>query len=270
MHSCPLGPTELFGEGLRYVLRPGPRARTECVEEAWPGVRSLAESLMHRQQMDPRPYTLGTVALAPRTIPGEREVVNGGQFLATLRLLLAVVRDLAADQGLEAQARTLDPLVGDDGSLDPCFDGHEGAGPTTVGEPSPTHTALTEQITHWLQGPELAERSDALVRTVRDHLRVTVVDLEPGRRVSTDEAREGPAADRVRDLLFTVAEEQGADTVWLYRTCWAPFDHGHWRKVEEEHPRVDEFLGVWLTMCLGETVRPERMLMEFDALVRRE
>lgn len=267
MHSCPLGPTELFGHGLRYVLLPDPaaslRTATERVEKVWAGVRSLAESRLHEEHANPRPHTLGTVALAPRKHPAEREVVTGGQYLEVAWALLAVVRDIAADHPA-AWPRDPAPRAGADGSLPFRSDGHGRPDHTVLD----THTVLTEQITHWLRGPRRAQRLTALTRTVREHLKVTVVDLHPGPGGSTLETRKGPPADRVRDLLLSAAEEQDADTVRLYATRWAPFDHGHWRQGGEEHPHVDEFLRIWLTTYLGETVRPERVVEEFDALLR--
>ena len=279
MHSCPLGPTELFGHGRRYVLLPQPRPDLgmlpEQVEEVWARVCSRAKSLLPQGQVEPWAHMFGTVALAPRTHPGRREVVYGGQCLVILRSLLEVVRDLAVDHGLRAQAQSLDPLVETEVFLEPCLDGHRPAAhPAPPGwntqRAQHPHTVLAEQVTHWLQGPDPTERLEILVRTVRDHLQVMIVDLDPTGRALTTNTHTSSVADRVRDLLLSAAEEQGSDTVWLHNTFWAPFDHGHWRKQGKERTHVDEFLGVWLTMRLGEPVPPNQVVPGFDALVQRQ
>ena len=150
MHSCPLGPTELFGHGRRYVLLPQPRPDLgmlpEQVEEVWARVCSRAKSLLPQGQVEPWAHMFGTVALAPRTHPGRREVVYGGQCLVILRSLLEVVRDLAVDHGLRAQAQSLDPLVETEVFLEPCLDGHRPAahphhrGGTHRGHSTPTRS----------------------------------------------------------------------------------------------------------------------------------
>src|SRR5699024_748534 len=180
VHSCPLGPTELFGHGRRYVLLPQPRTDLgmlpEQVKETWARVRSRAKSLFQQGQVEPWTPMFGTVALASRTHPGRREVVYGGLCLVIFQSLLEVVRDLAVDHGLLAQAQSLDPLVETEVLHAPCPDGHRSAvhpAPPrwTTQRAQHTHTVLAEQITHWLQGPDPTERLETLVRTIRDHLR---------------------------------------------------------------------------------------------------
>src|SRR5262249_28594696 len=120
---------------------------------------------------------------------------------------------------------------------------------------------------------KVAARLNALVRALRDHLKLVVIDLEPGDNAQvifeTLNHRGAPllAADLVKNLVFQVAQAQGGDIYDLYARYWKPFDGDSWRQLVAQgrlyRPRVDVFLNHWLTMKLLREVPADRIFTEF-------
>src|SRR6266498_5603912 len=89
------------------------------------------------------------------------------------------------------------------------------------------HGFFVEQITEWAEvtgDPDKATaRLNALVRALREHLKVVVIDLEAGDNAQvifeTLNHRGSPllAADLVKNLVFQVGNRQGLDVATLYR-----------------------------------------------------
>jgi hypothetical protein len=278
----------------------------------WEDVRTVAERLLDPTEAGtaPTPHFLGAVVLDQQTTPSgfitARRVIDGQQRLTTLQLLLDAVRRVVREHGAEMDAQALWILVRNDmhiaqhpsevfkvwptdrdrGAFQAAMD-EEDRGDQKSSPIVRAHEFFMEQITEWAHeetGEEPvntpAARLGALVRTVRDHLRMVVIDLEPGDNAQvifeTLNHRGSPllAADLVKNLLFQIAEAQDADIDRLYRECWAPLDYDYWRlKVGQGRrlrPRIDMFLYAWLTMKLRREVAPDRLFLEFREFVHRE
>lgn len=316
MQSRTLSPTDIFGHHTRYVVplfqRPYVWNRDEQWEPLWQDVRVVAERLLDPAGAvsPPAPHFLGAVVLDQQSTPSGyiavRRVIDGQQRLTTLQLFLDAVRRVVHEQGEQMDEQALRILVRNDPQI-----AHHSAEvfkvwPTdrdqlgfqaAMGEDadhgqtaSPlvhAHDYFVTTITQWaLEGEEgdlrdsPSSRLSALVRTVRDHLRLVVIDLEPGDNAQvifeTLNHRGTPllAADLIKNLLFQVAEGQGADVKRLHDECWGPMDYDYWRlKVGQGRrmrPRIDMFFHAWLTMKLCREIAPDRIFLEFRDLLRRE
>ncbi|MGW7495175.1 DUF262 domain-containing protein [Streptomyces luteogriseus] len=124
-----------------------------------------------------------------------------------------------------------------------------------------------QEIDTWLaESSEPDDRLETLVQTMREHLRLVVIDLEKHDDAQvvfeTLNSRGTPLehADLIKNLLFRDAEHANADVDRLYTTYWAPFDQDEWRTEQTTgritRSRLDVFLTYWLTM---------RSLREFTA-----
>jgi hypothetical protein len=139
------------------------------------------------------------------------------------------------------------------------------------------HAFFVQEITEWAEvngdPDKVTARLNALVRTLREHLKVVVIDLEPGDNAQvifeTLNHRGSPllAADLVKNLIFQIAQAQGADVEQLYRDHWAPLDNDYWRQPVAQgrlfRPRIDVFLNYWLTMKLRREVQTDRVYSDF-------
>ncbi|QUX24905.1 MULTISPECIES: DUF262 domain-containing protein [Nocardiopsis] len=313
MQSNTYSPTAIFGSHTRYVVplfqRPYVWNRDEQWEPLWQDVRSVAERLLEPQTLlaPPAPHFLGAVVLDQQSIPtgyiAVRRVIDGQQRLTTLQLLLDAVRRAVRSHGRSEDEPALRILVRNEAQIagdaseifkvwptDRDRDGFRAAmgedGVLGQGD-SPlvrAHGFFFEEITRWAlddgegaPGGSPQERLNALVRTVRDHLRLVVIDLEPGDNAQvifeTLNHRGSPllAADLIKNLLFQVAEQQGADVERMYRDHWAPLDGDRWREEVSQgrrmRPRIDMFFQVWLTMRLRREVLQDRLFVEFRELL---
>lgn len=119
----------------------------------------------------------------------------------------------------------------------------------------------------------MTARLNALVRALREHLKVVVIDLETGDNAQvifeTLNHRGSPllAADLVKNLVFQIAQAQDADVERLYRDHWAPLDNDYWRQPVAQgrlfRPRIDVFLNYWLTMKLRREIQTDRVFSDF-------
>jgi hypothetical protein len=121
-------------------------------------------------------------------------------------------------------------------------------------------------------------RLKALVTALRTHLRLVVIDLEPGDNAQvifeTLNHRATPllAADLVRNLVFQVAQSNGLPMETLYTRYWRELDGDYWRQQIAQgrlfRPRIDVFLNHWLTMIQMREVPTVRIFTEFrDGLI---
>lgn len=139
------------------------------------------------------------------------------------------------------------------------------------------HAYFVAETTDWAEAdadPDgAAARLNALVRALRDHLKLVVIDLEPGDNAQvifeTLNHRGAPllAADLIKNLVFQISQAQGGDVHRLYARYWKPFDGDSWRELVAQgrlyRPRVDVFLNHWLTMKLLREVPADRIFSEF-------
>ncbi|XKK40063.1 DUF262 domain-containing protein [Nocardiopsis sp. ARC36] len=316
MQSRTLSPTDIFSHHTRYVVplfqRPYVWNRDEQWEPLWEDVRVVAERLLDPGNggFPPSPHFLGAVVLDQQSTPSGyiavRRVIDGQQRLTTLQLLLDAVRRVVQQHGEPMDEQALKILVRNESQIarhpSEVFkvwptDRDQAGFQAVMGEEtdhgqtaSPlvhAHGFFVGTITEWaLAGEEdnpldtPAKRLGALVHTVRDHLRLVVIDLEPGDNAQvifeTLNHRGSPllAADLIKNLLFQVAEGQGADIDLLYREYWAPMDYDYWRQKVSQgrrlRPRIDMFFQAWLTMRLRQEIAQDRIFLEFRDLLRRE
>ncbi|MFL1431740.1 MULTISPECIES: DUF262 domain-containing protein [unclassified Nocardiopsis] len=313
MQSNTYSPTAIFGNHTRYVVplfqRPYVWNRDKQWEPLWHDVRSVAERLLEPRAAiaPPAPHFLGAVVLDQQSMPtgyiAVRRVIDGQQRLTTLQLLLDAVRRVVRSHGLPMDEQALRILVRNEAQIandssevfkvwptDRDREGFQaamGEDPVPGQEASPlvrAHGFFVEAATSWAlddgeeaSGGSPRERLSALVRTVRDHLRLVVIDLEPEDNAQvifeTLNHRGSPllAADLIKNLLFQFAEREGADVERLYRDHWAPLDGDRWREEvsqgRRKRPRIDMFFQAWLTMRLRREVLQDRLFVEFREMV---
>lgn len=235
------------------------------------------------------PHFLGAIVVDElSTPPGEikrHAVVDGQQRLTTSQLLIRGVLDALdaadADKKLRSQLRKLvlndeDVVTTPETAFKVWPRKAERQAFTTAmdSEAIPDAEAsrfaagrqyFAEEATRWLndvQAPEgegdpLLDRAALLVSTLRELLKLVVIDLDgvDDAQVIFEvlNARHTPltAADLVKNLLFLKAESEGLDVDALYETHWTIFDDDWWgEQVGTGHAtraRQDYLLGDWLT-----------------------
>jgi Protein of unknown function DUF262/Protein of unknown function (DUF1524) len=301
-----LAPAGIFGYHIRYVVplfqRPYVWNLDDQWEPLWEDVRTVTERLLDAPAgygaAPVPPHFLGAIVLDQQFIPAGfiavRHVVDGQQRLTTLQLLLDAAQYVVEQHGAPMDAQALRVLVLNDPQIaqhpDEVFkvwptDRDQAAfravmdNDTTVpavlrsSRIAQAHAFFVEQISEWAEvtgDPDKARtRLNALVRTLREHLKVVVIDLEPGDNAQvifeTLNHRGSPllAADLVKNLVFQLAHGQDADVEKLYRDHWAPLDNDYWRQPVAQgrlfRPRIDVFLNYWLTMKLRREVPTDRV-----------
>ncbi len=248
------------------------------------------------------PHFLGAIVLdqqrGPACYIGVRHVIDGQQRLTTLQLLLDAAQLVVERHGLEMDARALRVLVlnepavaqhpdevfkvwptnRDQNAFRQAMDNEVEANPgETASQVTKAHRFFVDQITEWADVTgdpvNVGIRLRALTQVLRDHLKVVVIDLEPGDNAQvifeTLNHRGAPllAADLVKNLVFQVAGSEGVDIEALYHLRWEPFDSPYWRQEVAQgrllRPRVDLFLNYWLTMRLRRDISTDRVFDEF-------
>lgn len=304
-------PASIFGHHIRYVVplfqRPYVWTEDDQWQPLWDDIRTLAEHVLDTPPAvfgapTVSPHFLGAIVLDQQSIPsgfiGVRHVVDGQQRLTTLQLVLDAAQWVVEQHGAAMDAQALRILVLNDASIAQHPDHVFKVWPTDRDQaafrasmdnntevPSElrttriarAHLFFVEQITEWAQvreGQESAHlRLNALVRALRDHLRLVVIDLEPGDNAQvifeTLNHRGSPllAADLIKNLVFQIAQAQQADVDHLYQTYWKPLDSDHWRlpvaQGRRYRPRIDVFLSHWLTMTLLREIPGDRVFADF-------
>jgi hypothetical protein len=305
-----LAPAGVFGYHIRYVVplfqRPYVWNLDDQWQPLWEDVRTVAERLLDAPAAygtaPVPPHFLGAIVLDQQFIPAGfiavRHVVDGQQRLTTLQLLLDAAQYVVEQHGAAMDAQALRVLVLNDPQIaqhpDEVFkvwptDRDQAAfravmdNDTTVppalrsSRIAQAHTFFVEEITDWAEVTgdqnKVTARLNALVRTLREHLKVVVIDLEPGDNAQvifeTLNHRGSPllAADLVKNLVFQIAHTRAADVEKLYRDHWAPLDNDYWRQPVAQgrlfRPRIDVFLNYWLTMKLLHEVQTDRVYSDF-------
>lgn len=317
MQAQTLSPAGMFGNHIRYVVplfqRPYVWGLEDQWQPLWDDVCLVAEHLLEASSgygaPAVPPHFLGAIVLDQQSIPtgfiAVRHVVDGQQRLTTLQLLLDAAQYVVEKHGAAMDAQALRVLVLNDPTIsqhpDEVFkvwptDRDQAAfraamdNDTTIppelrsSRIAQAHTFFVEQITEWAQvtgdPDKAAVRLNALVRALRDHLKVVVIDLEKGDNAQvifeTLNHRGSPllAADLVKNLIFQLAQAQDANVEQLYRDHWAPLDNDYWRQPVAQgrlfRPRIDVFLNYWLTMKLRREVHTDRVFSDFRDLVLTE
>jgi hypothetical protein len=314
MQAQTLSPAGIFGYHIRYVVPLFQRPYVWSLEDQWrplwDDVCVVAEHLLDAPAgygaPSVPPHFLGAIVLDQQFIPSGfiavRHVVDGQQRLTTLQLLLDAAQYVVEQHGASMDAQALRVLVLNDPSITQHVDEVFKVWPTDRDQAAfraamdnaatvppelrssriaQAHAFFVEQITEWAQvtgdPDKVAVRLNALVRALREHLKVVVIDLENGDNAQvifeTLNHRGSPllAADLVKNLIFQLAQTQDADIEELYRDHWAPLDNDYWRQPVAQgrlfRPRIDVFLNYWLTMKLRREVHTDRVFSDFRDLV---
>jgi hypothetical protein len=139
------------------------------------------------------------------------------------------------------------------------------------------HSFFVEQITEWCDPTgdpdKAAARLKALAQALHAHLKLVVIDLEPGDNAQVifetlnHRGSRLLAADLVKNLLFQMAQTQQLDVTGLYKQYWRALDEDNWRELTAQgrlyRPRIDVFLNYWLVMKLLREVPADRIFIDF-------
>jgi hypothetical protein len=304
-------PAIIFGHHIRYVVplfqRPYVWNQDDQWQPLWEDVRTLTERLLDAPPPvygapSVPPHFLGAIVLDQQITPSgfiaARHIIDGQQRLTTLQLLLDAAQRVVEQHGAGIDAQALKTLVLNDSSLTKHADHVFKVWPTdrdqdafravmdnTVQPPpdlatskiAQAHEFFVEQITEWADvtgdPAKVGARLNALVRALRDHLKIVAIDLEPGDNAQvifeTLNHRGSPllAADLIKNLIFQLAQAEGTDVHHLYNTYWKPLDSDYWRQLvaqgRRRRPRIDLFLNHWLTMKLLREVAGDRVFTDF-------
>jgi hypothetical protein len=281
-------------------------------EPLWEDVATLAERVLDGQGI--RPHFLGAIVLdqLPHPTGGveTRLVIDGQQRLTTLQLLLRAFQDFCG--GLDTEdgerfRRALEGLTRNPAELSPDPDEKQKVWPTSADQlvfrevmqagslRAVRHSPLAhrpiaqaycyfqEQVRGWLedQQPHLRRALDALYETLRNKLRLVVIDLDNDDDAQvifeTLNARGTPLlpSDLVKNLLFHRLRLEGAPVDELYRQHWQHFDENQFWRTETAAGRVrraniDLFLQYYLTLRLRQEVQITHLYETFRQFALRE
>ncbi|MFF7157897.1 DUF262 domain-containing protein [Streptomyces sp. NPDC008139] len=299
----------IFGKDVRYTVplfqRPYVWNRDENWTALWEDIRRVIERTERAGDSGDTvaPHFLGAVVFDTTPYLSSnletRQVIDGQQRLTTLQLFLYAARLSAAGMDHERSVRLLSKFLENDEDL---FDiglhpdhrykvwptnadrdqfravmsGQGGAGVLAQAV-----SYFREEIDTWVaEAAEPEDRLSALVQTMREQLRLVIIDLEEHDDAQvvfeTLNSRGTPLehADLVKNLLFRDAEHAGADVDRLYKTYWSPFDQAEWR-VEQTtgritRSRLDVFLTYWLTMRTRREFTSSALFKEFEHWLRSD
>lgn len=298
MDAGTLSIKKIFGQDRRHLVplfqRPYVWQRETQWEPFWEDIRSVAERMQTGD--DPRPHFLGAIVLdqvpKPTGQVETRLVIDGQQRLTTIQLFAEAFCDLCGAAGIDKHFKALlkltrndDPMsedpdevfkvwptnvdqehfrrvmnCGSPGDLRKKYD-EKGNG--EIGHPiADAYLYFHEAISSWLAVDTLGheERLDALFNTVREYIRLVVIDLDKEDDAQlifeTLNARGTPLlpSDLVKNFLFHRASLAGEDIGHLYNTHWRGFDEGieYWRaqigRGHARRARIDTFLQHYLSL----------------------
>ena len=310
MKAQTLTPAVLFGSHIRYVVplfqRPYVWKQEQQWAPLWDDVRALAEKVLEMPAgygaAPVPPHFLGAIVVDQQANPAGfiqvRHVIDGQQRLTTLQLLLDAAQEVTEKHGTPLDAETLKVLVlnqpqvtqhpdevykvwptdRDQAAFRAAMD-NGAAVPTELATSriAQAHAFFVQQITDWCEPvgdpDKVVARLKALAQALHAHLKLVVIDLEPGDNAQvifeTLNHRGSPllAADLVKNLVFQMAQAQQLDVPALYAAHWRQLDSDYWRELTAQgrlfRPRVDVFLNYWLAMKLLREVPSDRIFMDF-------
>lgn len=315
MQAFTRSPAEIFGYDIRYVipLFQRPYVWDEELQWAplWADVRTVAENMLNAPvgYLGPQasPHFLGAIVLDQPLVPtgyiAVRNVVDGQQRLTTLQLLLDAAQWVAQQHGSPMDAQALRALVQntpaitqqrweifkvwptdrDQAAFEAAMDDdQEVPSELAATRIAQAHAFFVKEITAWATAPDGPADPIAKIRTLaqtlRDHLKLVVIDLEPGDNAQvifeTLNHRGAPllAADLMKNFVFQLAGAHDADVVGLYRKYWQDLDSDYWRarvaRGRQYVPRVDIFVNHWMVARFLKEVPADRIFTAFRDEVR--
>jgi hypothetical protein len=224
----------------------------------------------------------------------ERPLIDGQQRVTTLQILLGAALRVARELGADTAIGLLIKLVENDETLveqahhayklwpsDPDRTAFEQA-MTNASPADPDHlvaraaTFFDKRIRQWIGVDEAGERLTRLARTLRKHVELVVIDLQPGDNAQVIfeslnyGGRELTAIDLTKNHVFFQAGRENLDPHELHQDYWLPFDEDWWRlEVAQgrlKRARAELFLMHWLKLEKLEEVRAHRLFVEFRGL----
>jgi hypothetical protein len=310
-----LTPKEIFSPNRRLLVplfqRPYVWNQEDQWEPLWTDIVSVAER--HAQGDVVKPHFLGAMVLeAIETNTGDevdkRLVIDGQQRMTTLQIALEALCDLCAELKQDKHHKLLLKVTRNDEEACNEEDERFKLWPTTVDQdhfrrvmtcrsPEELKTAygkeleaarigqtlgdcylyFHEVIKEWIgQGDgSFEKRVEALSLTMRDKLRLVVIDLkeEDDAQVifETLNARGTPLlpADLVKNFLFHLARTEKQKIEPLYEKYWKPFDvdDAYWRKEfgrgHTARARIDWFLQNYLSARKQDEVATSHLYTAF-------
>ncbi|MFD5753327.1 DUF262 domain-containing protein [Streptomyces sp. NPDC127033] len=293
----------IFGRDVRYTVplfqRPYVWNRDDNWSALWEDIRRTVERSERAAPTGETvaPHFLGAVVFDETPYLSSsletRQVIDGQQRLTTLQLFLFAARLSATALHHERSVRLLSKFLENDEDL---FDrAHHPdhlykvwptnadrdefravmLGQGTEGRLAEAVAYFQQEIDVWLaEAAEPHERLGTLVQTLREQLRLVIIDLEEHDDAQvvfeTLNSRGTPLehADLIKNLLFRNAEHAGADIDRIYKTYWAPFDQDEWRMEQTTgritRSRLDVFLTHWLTMRTQLEFTASSLFKEFE------
>lgn len=311
----------LFSPQIRHTVplfqRPYVWKRESEWEPLWDDLRATAERVLSAEQGRPASaHFLGTVVLeqvphASGSLP-RREVIDGQQRLTTLQLILKAaeqalyrLQDGAADEhavkDIAIAIRQIAPLISNPGYAEDeerykvwptnedraafrsVMDADSAKAPAKGGSRmAEAAHFFYEAVVGWLQQDHPGKRARALAASLKDHMKMIVLDLdssdEPQAIFETLNAHGTPLlpADLIKNWLLWEGARQGLAIDQLYRKYWQPFDRedDYWReRVGTGHAaraRIDTFLQNWLTRHVHEAISPKHLYNRFLRFVENK
>ena len=285
-------------------------------EPLWRDVRRVAEELV-AGNYECKPHFLGAVVLdqikVPIGKPDARSIIDGQQRLTTLQLMMEAVRDLCRDrENLDLQRKRMEKLIENEDVSHP--DDRFKVWPTNVDRPvyraileTPCPETLKKRIKEvcpdkrsrladaymyfyrvikeWLDldndDGEGVTRCEALVNTIREKLRLVVIDMDDQDDAQmifeTLNARGTPLlpSDLVKNFLFRRAQDAKADVEQLHSKYWEGFDvEDHfWREEigvgRVKRARIDVYLQHYLSLQKRDEVAIGELFKEYQTFAAK-
>ena len=315
MDASILNLTRLFELTRRYEVplyqRPYVWKRETHWKPLWEDVTGVA-SRIQGGDTSPKAHFIGALVLERQeksiAYVETRLVIDGQQRLTTLQLLLEAFADVVKARGMTQVFRRVEKLVRNDEVYAGTGDDRFKVWPTTRDQDSFRRVMLHDsaaqvrgelisetgsgipgaylffvgEIEEWLGASPgtLEERADALYRTLREYIRLVVIELSDDDDAQaifeTLNARGEPLrpSDLVKNVLLQRARNEKADVAAAYRDHWKPFDEDpHWGvRVGRGHsarPRIDVFLQHFLTARLRDEVAVASLYSAFRDFLKR-
>jgi hypothetical protein len=297
----------LFKTDVRFVV-PRFQRRYVWTLDNWAALWSDVLGAVDRytDPLDVPKHFLGAVVLLSGHVGGAstmriRQVIDGQQRLATLQVLFAAARHVAAARGVGARYLTaLRKLTHNDDEMSredddvyklwPTSHDSEAFRTVMVGEmagPGRDEAPLVQAYRYFhrvvrawagpLSGDALDAAFDRLLAVLNHGLHVVVLDLterdNPQVVFESLNGRGMPlqVSDLVRNHLFYLADAGGFDADRLYEEHWARFEDGYWRDDIGKGPRggtrLDAYLAYFLTMELRKHINEQQLFLEFRSYV---
>ncbi len=304
----------IFGQDRWHIVplfqRPYVWKQDEQWEPLWDDIRKVADRVVSGQ--DVRAHFLGAIVLEHLYRPmghiDTRQIIDGQQRLTTIQIILEAFCDCCRTLKADRHYKSLLKLTRNEDPMSEDVDEQYKVWPTNVdrehfkrvmdcespdelrayynvkadaqviGRPiADGYLYFHKAILEWLKPdqPDYDTRLDALLFTIRDHLRMVVIDLDkeddPQLIFETLNARGTPLlpSDLVKNYLFHKAIQEHQDIGSLYEVTWKPFDANsvYWRALVGrgyfQRARLDVFLQHYLTAQLLDEVALPHLYTEF-------